>query len=512
VPLISRILPEQLYARRWQLLALTSVGAFMGPLDGSIVSVALPKMGRSLHLSFTASIWVQAAYLLVMAVFLIPLGRLADQRGRVHYYLAGIAVFTIGSLFSALSMNVTWLIASRALQGVGAALLVATSAAIVTAVFPPQERGRALGINVMAVYLGLSVGPPLGGFLTDHFGWRSIFFVNLPIGIAVAACGYLLLPRHELGDERAMHPDPLGTGLWGLALVCLLVPMTFASQWGWTSPRTLGLLAIAAAALAVFIVAERRVADPLLDLDLLFHNRLFAAANVAALLNYMALGAITILTAVYLEVVQGRSAGLTGWLMLAQPAVMAALSPFSGRLSDRVGSRLLASGGMAIVALGMLLLATMPTSSGLVRVMASLGVVGLGMAAFSAPNMSAIMGSVQKRQLGLASAFVGTMRVTGQALSVAVLGGIAASALGPAGGRLLLTLGTPVPGQNRAAALASAAYVLLHFARGYRYAMLTGAGLALVGALASLTRGQHVPPPATGHGGPAGGLPRGQVS
>jgi MFS family permease len=254
------------------------------------------------------------------------------------------------------------------------------------------------------------------------------------------------------------------------------------------------------------------VADPLLDLDLLFHNRLFAAANVAALLNYMALGAITILTAVYLEVVQGRSAGLTGWLMLAQPAVMAALSPFSGRLSDRVGSRLLASGGMAIVALGMLLLATMPTSSGLVRVMASLGVVGLGMAAFSAPNMSAIMGSVQKRQLGLASAFVGTMRVTGQALSVAVLGGIAASALGPAGGRLLLTLGTPVPGQNRAAALASAAYVLLHFARGYRYAMLTGAGLALVGALASLTRGQHVPPPATGHGGPAGGLPRGQVS
>ncbi len=293
-----------------------------------------------------------------------------------------------------------------------------------------------------------------------------------------------------------MRPDPRGAVLWGLTLVCLLVPLTFASQWGWTSPRTLGLLALAAVSLAVFIVSELHASDPLLDLDLLFHNRLFAAANLAALLNYMALGAITILTAVYLEVVQGRSAGLTGWLMLAQPAVMAALSPFSGRLSDRVGSRLLASGGMVVVALGMLLLATTPTSSGLLRVMGSLGVVGLGMAAFSAPNMSAIMGSVQKRQLGLASAFVGTMRVTGQALSVAVLGGVAASTLGPAGGRLLLTLGTPVPGQSRAAALA-AAYALHHYAHGYHDAMVTGAGLALVGALASLTRGQHVPSPAT---------------
>ena len=504
MPLISRIRPEQLYARRWQLLALTSVGAFMGPLDGSIVSVALPKMGRSLHLTFTASIWVQAVYLLVMAVLLIPLGRLADQRGRVHYYLAGIGIFTVGSLCSALSMNVGWLIASRALQGAGAALLVATSAAIVTAVFPPQERGRALGINIMAVYLGLSVGPPLGGFLTDHFGWRSIFYVNLPIGIAVAACGFLLLPRHELGDERAMRPDPRGTILWGLSLVCLLVPLIFAAQWGWTSPRTLGLLAVAAASLVTFIFSELHAADPLLDLDLLFHNRLFAAANLAALLNYMALGAITILTAVYLEVVQGHSAGLTGWLMLAEPAVMAALSPFSGRLSDRVGSRLLASGGMVIVAAGMLLLATMPTSSGLVRVMASLGVVGLGMAAFSAPNMSAIMGSVQKRQLGLASAFVGTMRVTGQALSVAVLGGIAASTLGPAGGRLLLTLGTPVPGQSHASALAAAAFVLHHYAHGYRNAMLAGAGLAFVGALASLTRGQHVPLPASAKAGAPG--------
>jgi EmrB/QacA subfamily drug resistance transporter len=493
MPLMSRITPEQLGDRRWQLLALTSVGAFMGPLDGSIVAVALPKMGQDLKLTFTAAIWVQAIYLLVMAVLLIPLGRLADRRGRVHYYLGGVVVFTVGSLLSGMSTTDAWLIASRALQGVGAALLVATSTAIVTAVFPPRERGRALGINVMAVYLGLTVGPPLGGFLTDHLGWRSIFFVNIPIGVVVAVCGYLLLPRHERGDERAAGSDPLGTGLWALTLICLLVPLTFASEWGWTSARTLGLLATAAAALTVFAVVELRQRTPLLNLDLVFHNRLFAAANSAALLNYMALGAITILTADFLEIVQHHSAGLTGWLMLAQPVMMATLSPFAGRLSDRVGSRLLSSGGMVIMAAGMALLATVPVTSGLLRVMASLAVVGLGMAAFSAPNTSAIMGSVEKHQLGLAGAFVGTMRVTGQSLSVAVLGGIAASFLGPLGSRMLLRLGNPVPGQSHAAAIAAAAHVALDYTHGYREAILTGAALAFVGALLSLTRGPHAP-------------------
>ena len=493
MPLITRITSEQLVERRWQLLALTSVGAFMGPLDGSIVAVALPKMGAELKLSVTASIWVQAVYLLVMAVLLIPLGRLADRRGRVHYYLGGVVLFTLGSLLSGLCPNVTWLIASRALQGGGAALLVATSTAIVTAVFPPRERGRALGINVMAVYIGLTVGPPLGGFLTDNLGWRSIFYVNIPIGVVVAVCGYLLLPRHERGDERAAGADPAGTALWAAALLCLLVPLTFASEWGWASTRTLGLLVAAGLALLAFGAVELRSRSPLLDLDLVLHNRLFAAANAAALLNYMALGAISILTAFYLEIVQHHSPGLTGWLMLAQPVMMAALSPFAGRLSDRVGSRALSSGGMLVMAAGMVLLATVPADSGLLRVMGSLAVVGLGMAAFSAPNTSAIMGSVERHQLGLAGAFVGTMRVTGQSLSVALLVGIAASSLGPRGSSLLLRLGNPVPGQSRAAAHALAAHVAVDYTHGYRLAMFTAAGLVLVGALLSLTRGRHVP-------------------
>jgi EmrB/QacA subfamily drug resistance transporter len=484
VPLLQRITDEDAHRRRWELLALTSIGAFMGPLDGSIVSVALPAMSPSLHLSFGAAMWVQAAYLLTMAVLLIPLGRLADQHGRVQYYLIGTAVFTVGSLLAALSMNGAWLVVSRVVQGGGAALMVATSAAIVTAVFPPQERGKALGINVMAVYIGLTLGPPLGGILVDTLGWRSIFLINLPIGVIVLIWGWLLLPRSGR-VEGAPRVDFAGAALLGTFLISLLVPLTFAPEWGWAAPLTLGLLVLSAAALVGFVVVERRVQSPVLDLDLLVHNRLFAAANLAALLNYMALYAISVLTAIFLEVVQGRSASLTGLLILSQPLLMAVLSPFSGTLSDRIGSRVLATGGMAAIALGMVLLAAMPTSASVWLVAVNMAIVGLGMAAFSAPNTSAIMGSVRRDQLSVASAFIGTMRTTGQALSVALLGGIAASQLGRLGSRLLFTHGRSAGASDLAAQAVSS------FAQGYRYAMLVGAALALVGAAVSLTRGAH---------------------
>jgi EmrB/QacA subfamily drug resistance transporter len=495
MPTLRRITLDELHARRWELLALTSVGAFMGPFDGSVVAVALAKMGPALRLSFTASLWVQGAYLLAMAVLLIPLGRLADQRGRVRFYLTGIAIFTVGSLLAGLSLSGPWLIVSRVIQGGGAALLVATSAAIVTAVFPPHERGRALGINVMAVYVGLSVGPVLGGQIVDHLGWRWIFFVNLPIGLIVFVWGWFLLPRRERDSKEVARTDLLGTVLQAAGLTCLLVPLTFASEWGWASARTTALLAISAVSLVAFVLTERRVKDPLLDLRLLTHNRLFAAANVAALLNYMALYAVSILTAIFLEVVQDKSAGLTGWIMLAAPVVQVVGSPVAGRLSDRVGSRLLSTLGMVITAAGMIVLAFLPSSASIPHVMGALALVGLGLATFSAPNTSAIMGSVARHQLSLASAFLGTMRVTGMALSVALLGGIAASQLGRAGGRILYTHGHGI----------AAATAATDYATGYKYAMLTGAGLALVGALASLTRGSPaVTVPSEGIGQSAG--------
>lgn len=478
--LLQRITPEDAYRRRWQLLALTSVGSFIVPFDGSVVSVALPSMGAELHLSFSASIWVQAAYLLTAAVLLIPVGRLADQHGRVRFYLLGIAIFTISSVLAALSMNGAWLIGSRIAQGAGASLLFATAAAIVTAVFPPGERGRALGVNAMAVYTGLSLGPPLGGLIVDVMGWRAVFFINLPIGVVVFVWGLMMLPRSER-SRGAPRVDWAGATLLGVFLVSLLVPLTFAPQWGWRDPLTIGPLVLAAASLVGFVLVERRVKDPVLDLDLLTHNRLFAAANLAALLNYTAMYAIIVLTAVYLEIVQGRSASATGLLILSQPVIMAVLSPFSGRLSDRIGSRVLTSGGMGAIAAGMVLIAMMPAQAPVWQVAVYLGLVGLGMAAFSAPNVSAIMGSVRRDQLSLASAFMGTMRTAGQALSVALLGGIAASQMGRVGSRLIFTHGQGAGGV--------ADQVASGYAQGYRYAMLTGAALALVGALVSLTRG-----------------------
>lgn len=464
--------------RRWSLLALTCVGAFMAPLDGSIVAVALPKMGPALGLTFGVSMWVQAAYLLTMAVLLIPLGRWADQRGRVHFYLAGIVVFTIGSLLAAWSFNGTTLVLSRIVQGGGGALLSATSAAIVTATFPPAERGRALGFNVMSVYAGLSVGPPLGGFLVDHFGWPWIFLVNLPVGAVVFLWGWRLLPKEA--HTSAHTGDPAGMLLLGGALTSLLVPLTFGAQWGWTAPRTWTLLLLSGILWGAFLLVEARVKTPLLNLDLLRRNRLFAMANLAALLNYMALYGIAILTAVHLQLVQGRSARVAGWIMLGQPIMQACLSPLAGRLSDRIGSRVLSTAGMLIVALGMGLLATMGKQAGMVHVIAALAVVGTGMAAFSAPNTSAIMGSVDRGQLSVASAFLGTMRVTGQALSIALLGGIASARLGASGWQELLRQG----GTSQAGEA---------FAWGYASAMLMGCALALLGAWASLTRGATAP-------------------
>jgi EmrB/QacA subfamily drug resistance transporter len=448
----------------------------MAPLDGSIVAVALPRMGPALRLSFAASLWVQAAYLLAMAATLIPLGRLADHVGKVRLYQAGVAIFTLGSLAAALARGPDSLILARVVQGVGGSLLSATSTAIVTGAFPPSERGRALGINVMAVYAGLSVGPPLGGFLVDHFGWPWIFLVNLPVGLGTFLWGLRLLPATERRPGRAGLDLP-GSALMALMLVALIVPLTFSSEWGWRAPATWGLLAVAPLAACAFLAVESRSASPMMDLALLRNNRLFASANLAALLNYCALYAVSVLTAVQLQLVLGCPARVAGWVMMGQPVMQSVLSPFAGMLSDRIGSRRLATSGMVFVAAGMVLLGLQGRQAHLPAVVASLAVVGLGMATFSAPNTSAIMGSVERHQLGVAGAFLATMRVTGQALSVAVLGGIAASRLGAGGWRALL---------RQASGGAADA-----FAWGYSAAMFTGAGLALLGALASLTRPRH---------------------
>ena len=243
----------------------------------------------------------------------------------MRFYLGGTVLFVLGSLGAACSGGAASLIASRVLQGAGASLLASTSAAIVTAAFPSHQRGRALGFNSMAVFAGLSVGPPLGGFLVDRFGWPWIFLINIPIGLAVLLWGWRFLPRREALPPAGQRMDLGGSALLGLLLACLLIPLTFAAEWGWTLFPTFALLALAALLLPAFLAWEGRSPDPLLNLALLRGNRLFARSNLAALLNHMALYSIAILTAVHLQAVQHRPVRTVGWILLGQPIMQALL-------------------------------------------------------------------------------------------------------------------------------------------------------------------------------------------
>jgi predicted MFS family arabinose efflux permease len=280
------------------------------------------------------------------------------------------------------------------------------------------------------------------------------------------------------GPRADTRLDWLGSVLLAAVLVTLLVPLIFVPFWGWRSPQTFGLLAAFVVLLVAFGYVEGRVKDPVLDLDLVRKNRAFAAGNFAALLNYAAVYGLIVFTAVFLEVAQGYSPQRAGLILLIQPIFMAGLSPLFGRLSDRLGSRVLATSGMLVGAVGIVQLAILPDSRAAWRVLLALAIVGIGMAAFSSPNTSGVMGSVKRSQLSLASGFLGTMRSAGQGISVALLGAIAASGLGPTGGRVLF-LG------EKASQVAAA-----EFAKGYRTAMFLAVGLAIAGAAVSLVRGR----------------------
>jgi EmrB/QacA subfamily drug resistance transporter len=481
------VLDTELSRRRWQVLILSSLGLFMGTLLTTIVAVALPKhLAPDLHLTYSQALWVQAIYPLTMAICLIPVGRLAQKAGLLRFYLLGVAIFGVFSVACGLAFSGPFLVGARCLQATGGAIMAATSMALVTSVFPPQERGRGLGFNTMAGYLGLMAGPPLGGLIVSHLSWRWIFFVNVPLVLITLIWGWRFLGA-ERRDRAAANQttafrggvrlDLAGTALLGLTLSCLLVPLISVPFWGWTNPRTLGLLGGFVVLLAAFVLVELRVHDPVLDLNLLRKNRVFAAGTVAAMLNYASVYGVTILTATFLEIVEGYSGQRAGLVLLASPIFMVGLSAIFGRLSDRIGQRIPATGGMVLAAIGTMQLGLLPSPAPVWRIILGLSFVGLGMAAFSSPNTSSVMGSVKRSELSLASGFLGTMRTAGQGISIGLLGAIAASSLGPIGGRVIFL------GEQASAAAAES------YSSGYRTAMLVASGLALAGALVSLVRG-----------------------
>ncbi len=410
---------------KWVILLAVGVGTFMSALDHSIVNTILPVVREEFHAGITTIEWVVTIYLLTIGGLLLTFGRLGDLRGNKPVYLSGFGLFLFGSLLSGRAVSPGFLIGARAVQGLGAAMLAANSPAILTKGFPAQERGRALGIQSMMTYLGLTAGPSLGGWLAATAGWRSVFYVNIPVGLLALFLGYRYIPR-EARPEAGEGFDTSGALLFFGGLVVLLYGLSVGPDWGWSSAHLILLLLGAVALLGAFLAVERRAVSPMLDLTL-FRSRTFSVATVSAVLNYVCLFSVVFLMPFYLIQGRGLSPAQAGLVLTAYPVVMALSAPASGWLSDRIGSRLLSSLGMGIMSAGLLLLAALRPDSDYGQVAFSLGVVGLGTGIFVSPNSSALMGAAPRARQGIAAGILATARNTGMMLGVGAAGAIFAS-------------------------------------------------------------------------------------
>jgi len=395
-------------------LFIATMVSFLGPFMGSAFNIALPSIGKDLGIDAVLLTWTSTSFLVAAAVFLVPFGRLADIHGRKKIFTYGIVIWTVASVLSAVSTSAAMLIAFRILQGIGGAMTFGTAVAILISVYPFGERGKVLGINVAAVYLGLSMGPFLGGLLTHHFGWRSVFLINLPIGIIIMTFVFWKL-KGEWAEAKGEKFDLSGSIIYGLSLVVLMIGLSLLPSAEAVWPSILGILGILA-----FIWWEMRVESPVLHMDLFRNNPVFAFSNLAALINYAATFAVTFLMSLYLQYNKGFSPQTAGLVLVSMPAIQAIFSPIAGRLSDRIEPRILASLGMALstIGLGMLIFLDQDTTIGFI--LASLIVLGLGFGLFSSPNTNAVMSSVEKRSYGVASATLGTMRQLGMIFSMGI--------------------------------------------------------------------------------------------
>jgi EmrB/QacA subfamily drug resistance transporter len=395
-------------------LLIATLTSFMTPFMASSITIALPAIATEFSIDAVLLAWVVSSFVLPAAVLLLPFGRLADISGRKRVYGWGTGLYTVTSLLCGLAPSTTSLIAFRVLQGIGAAMIFATGMAILTSVFPASQRGRVLGLNVAAVYLGLSLGPSLGGLMTHHLGWRSLFVGSASLGVVIV--GLLLRYLHgEWAEARGERFDLVGTLIYSGALTCAMygVSQLPAALGGWlVLAGLLGLL--------LFVAWELRVAHPVLEVRLFTGNAVFAFSNLAALVNYSATFAVTFLLSLYLQYIKGMSPQAAGFVLMAQPLVMSIFSPLAGRLSDRVEPRTLASTGMAFSVVTLCLLIFLDSQSGVAFIIACLLVNGFGFALFSSPNTNAVMSSVDRRMYGVAAATVSTMRMTGQMLSMGI--------------------------------------------------------------------------------------------
>jgi len=447
------------------ILVASTLASFLTPFMGSSINLALPDIARSFELSAITLGWTVTAYLLTTAVFLVPVGKLADLIGRRRVFVAGINVFLFGTLLSGLSFSGVSLIIFRLIQGIGAAMIFSTGIALLTSYFPPENRGQVLGINTAATYAGLSLGPVAGGFLVQQFGWRSIFFAALLPGLVAL---FFVTKAYRDDDQRHGSAGPSfdikGSVIYGAALICFMLGFS-------RLPAAYGfILAVAGAMLLVlFFFFESSQARPVFETGLFRKNRVFAFSNLAALINYSSTFAVGYLLSLYLQYIHGFSARTTGLILIAQPVVQALFSPVSGRASDRIEPRLLASAGMGLTVIGLVALSFIGPSTMLLWIILGLVFLGTGFGLFSSPNTNAVMGSVESKNYGVASATLATMRMVGQMFSL----GLTMMIISVVMGNVRIT-----PDQYRL------------FLKSLRVAFTLFAGLNFLGIFASLARGK----------------------
>ena len=425
-PEICRNPPQALTATEKRIVLLIAILAgFLTPFDGAAVNIALPTIASEFHIDVISLTWVSTAYLLAAALFLVPFGKIADIYGRKKIFLYGISIFAAASLVMTIAPSTNWIIAIRVIQGLGGGMIYGTTVAILSSVFPPGERGKVLGIYITAVYFGLSLGPFLGGALTQYFGWRSIFFVNVPIGI-MAILLVIWKLKGEWAECQSERFDLTGSVIYGLSIVAIMYGLSAATEGSGFTFLFIGIVAA-----IVFVLYERRIAYPVLDMKLLTENRIFAFSNIAALINYSATYAVTFLLCLDLQYTKNFSPEHAGLILIIQPAVQAIVSPIAGKLSDRIEPAIVASAGMALTAAGLVLLIFLTETTSMGYLVICLIVLGAGFGLFSSPNTNAIMSSVEKRHYGVASGMVGTMRLLGQMLSMGIAMLIFAVIIGP---------------------------------------------------------------------------------
>ncbi len=406
-------------------LFIVTIVQFLIPFTASSVLVALPVIGREFQASAVQLGLVQMAFVLAVAILLLPAGRFADIHGRKRIFIIGITLFTVATMSLALARNIQFFIAFRFLQGMGGAMIFSTSVAILSAVFPAEHRGRAMGVIVAGIYIGMAAGPSVAGFIIAEFGWRGVFYFIIPLQFAVLGLTLFKL-RGEWTSDQGKHFDWIGALIFSVALFLIIVGATQFTKIA--AAKWIGLLGLLC--MGLFVRIEVRTSNPLLDIHLLRTNLPFTFSNIATLINYAAAFGLIFFFSLYLQYVKGFSPRYAGLLLAIQPAIQALLAPISGRLADRYPPERIATIGMGLCAAGLFVAATINSVSSLFLIISVMILLGMGFGIFSTPNMTAIMGSVEPRHYGTASSLAGTMRTMGMLVSMTIITAILTVYLG----------------------------------------------------------------------------------